>query len=372
MQTSKERFINYLYYGGVTKEEYGRVKDQISEENHKVWRLAATAMEVIFLVSFIICATTSSLNQYVLGYIILVAYFMVAAILLFTVITPKSRFFKPLIYLSCYLLVAVILYQGFFAGQAINERNVASYCAIIIAISILNFDRPYRFCILTLLSTIAFILLMFLGPLKSLPLYPDLYVGLVFPIIGVFVTIYINHIRVKDIVLRYNAEQERDIDSLTGVKNKNAYNRMVNTLMTAAKKADLPFALVIFDVNGLKMTNDTYGHEYGDQLLIRATKLIASMFPNCFLYRIGGDEFATFVTGEDFEKRNAIIGEFKKQIATIHDESIILKDDTSIACGYATFDPDIDRDYVSLFSRADASMYENKHDIKSTNKFLVK
>ena len=72
-----------------------------------------------------------------------------------------------------------------------------------------------------------------------------------------------------------------------------------------------------------------------------------------------------------YEKRNAIVGEFRKQIEDINDRAITLKEDTSIACGLAAFDPDVDRDYVSLFSRADASMYENKRLVKSKNKFLI-
>lgn len=366
MRKGNKRFVDFLRYGGVTKNDFDRVRFLVAEENHMVWRFASTILAGIFLIAFVICASIPVLKNYLPGYVGLVAYFMVIAILLFTVIKPNSKALKPLIYISSTVLIAIVLYQGFFAGE---QRSIASYCAIVVAVSVLSVDRPFRYSLLIFISTIAFIILMCVTSLNQL--YPDLYAGIIFGIIGIFITMYVNHIRIKDIVLRYNAEQERDIDSLTGVKNKNAYDRMVNSLMNSARSADLHFALVIFDVNGLKMTNDTYGHEYGDQLLIRASQLISQMFPNCFIYRIGGDEFATFVTGDNYDKRNAIIGEFKKHISALHDESIVLKDDTSIACGLATYDAELDRDYVSLFSRADANMYENKHEIKSTNKFLI-
>jgi len=363
------RFISFLRYAGVTKAEFNKVKAPIAEENHKVWRIAVAALEIIFLLAFVITASSPDLKQYVPGYIILVAYFMVVTILLLTVIKPQSSLFKPLIYLNSIVMIGMLLYQGFFTSP---ERNIATYCAIIVVISILSIDRPYRFCALILASTITFVLLILYAPSSTnQPWYPDLFVGVIFGIISVFITVYINHIRVKDIVMRYAAEQERDMDSLTGVKNKNAYDRMVESLMNRARRANLEFALVVFDINGLKLTNDTYGHESGDKLLIRATAMISDAFPNCYIYRIGGDEFATFITGTNYEKRNAIVGEFRKQIEDINDRAITLKEDTSIACGLAAFDPDVDRDYVSLFSRADASMYENKRLVKSKNKFLI-
>jgi diguanylate cyclase (GGDEF)-like protein len=202
-------------------------------------------------------------------------------------------------------------------------------------------------------------------------LYPDLYVGIVFGIISILICLYVSHIRIKDIVLRYNAEQERDIDSLTGMKNNNAYQRMVSNLMEKARKANFEFTLVVFDINRLKQTNDNYGHECGDKLLSRAAFLISDSFPNGYVFRIGGDEFATFLTGGDHENRKTIVANFKKRVEEIHDQSKELKDDTSIACGYANYNSDVDRDYVSLFARADASMYDNKKNIKLKNGYII-
>ena len=367
MIMKKSKLISFLRFGGVSEGDFNKVKASIAEENHKVWKFSSLALEVIFLIAFIITANFPDLRLYVPGYIILVVYFLVVEILLITVIKPHSVLFKPLIYVSSFVLLAVVMYQAFSASP---DRNIGTYCAIIIAIAVLCIDRPYRFCLVILAATISFIVITLLIPNINASLYPDLYVGIVFGVISILICLYVNHIRIKDIVLRYNAEQERDIDNLTGMKNNNAYKRMVANLMEKARKADFEFTLVVFDVNGLKQTNDNYGHEWGDKLLSRAASLISESFPNGYIFRIGGDEFATFLTGEDHENRKAIIASFRKRVEDIHNGSSELKEDTSVACGYANYNPDVDRDFVSLFARADASMYNNKKNIKLKNNYL--
>ena len=368
MLMRKSKLIGFLRFGGVSESDFNKVKASIAEENHKVWKFSALALEVIFLIAFIITAIIPSLKSYVPGYIILVAYFLLLEILLLTVIKPQSVLFKPLIYISSVVLLGVVMYQGFSASL---DRNIGTYCAIITAIAVLCIDRPYRFCLLILASTISFVVIILLIQNNNVSLYPDLYVGIVFGIVSILICLYVNHIRIKDIVLRYNAEQERDIDSLTGMKNNNAYQRMISNLMEKARKANFDFTLVVFDVNGLKQINDNYGHECGDKLLSRAASLISESFPNGYVFRIGGDEFATFLTGEDHENRKAIITSFKKRVEEIHISSSDLKEDTSIACGYANYNPDVDHDFVSLFARADASMYDNKKSVKAKNNYLT-
>ena len=130
------------------------------------------------------------------------------------------------------------------------------------------------------------------------------------------------------------------------------------------------FAVAIFDVNGLKQTNDTYGHDQGDKLLIRCCELVQGSFPNTPIYRIGGDEFVAIITGEDYANRERLIREFHEKMDAIHENAKSLLDDTSLAIGVAIYNPKRDRDYLSVFSRADAEMYDNKRVTKARNAFI--
>ena len=132
------------------------------------------------------------------------------------------------------------------------------------------------------------------------------------------------------------------------------------------------FAVVVFDINRLKETNDTYGHNRGDELIIKSVELIKEVFQKSDVYRIGGDEFCCILTGEDYEHRAYLITNFHNKVESIHNTATSLQRDVSVAAGLATFDPGADSDYMTVFARADKNMYRNKIKLKADNKFIKK
>jgi diguanylate cyclase (GGDEF)-like protein/putative nucleotidyltransferase with HDIG domain len=82
-------------------------------------------------------------------------------------------------------------------------------------------------------------------------------------------------------------------DSLTGLANHRAFHECLDRLVAA----EAEFALAIVDLDGLKLTNDTYGHQAGDELLGALAGALAAVSPAGDAYRIGGDEFAVVVEG---------------------------------------------------------------------------
>lgn len=92
-------------------------------------------------------------------------------------------------------------------------------------------------------------------------------------------------------------------DSLTGVKNRNAYNEFVEHCRTNHMQ-NVGFAFC--DLNGLKTINDSVGHYYGDQMIKRFTGIIKEYFDNDSIFRISGDEFVIVCPDTDrfaFRKR---------------------------------------------------------------------
>ena len=146
-------------------------------------------------------------------------------------------------------------------------------------------------------------------------------------------------------------------DALTGVRNRTAYERaeaQLNREIAAGKAA--PFAFAYCDVNNLKYTNDTFGHEQGDALIQNACRLICDVFKHSSVFRMGGDEFAVLLRGSDYENRDELPERLR------HSEDY---GNVSVACGMAVFDPETDRELRSVLKRADEQMYENKREMKS-------
>lgn len=95
-------------------------------------------------------------------------------------------------------------------------------------------------------------------------------------------------------------------DLLTGILNRNAMNTRVDRLVSGEDKYPERLGVVFADLNGLKHTNDTGGHDAGDKLLRKAADAISEVFPDSEIYRAGGDEFMVMsfgITEEEFTKR---------------------------------------------------------------------
>ena len=120
------------------------------------------------------------------------------------------------------------------------------------------------------------------------------------------------------------------------------------------------FSLVIFDLNDLKLINDSRGHESGDAYIKDASKLICSCFKHSPIFRVGGDEFIALLEGEDYSNQDELLDKFEKQILENIAQGRIV-----VAFGCSRFDPERDKDIQTVFERADENMYFKKKELKS-------
>ena len=154
------------------------------------------------------------------------------------------------------------------------------------------------------------------------------------------------------------ARIEANIDSLTGVKNRNAYRIYEERLNAQIEMDRAPeFGIVILDVNDLKKVNDTEGHKAGDQFLRDACKIICTTFKRSPVFRVGGDEFAVLLQGDDYSRMDELI----EQMNT-HNEDAVENGGIVIALGVSRYDHD--EKVALVYERADQLMYENKKMLK--------
>ena len=159
-----------------------------------------------------------------------------------------------------------------------------------------------------------------------------------------------------------NAVDMANKDALTGVKNKRAYVQAEIELDDMIGKQNNPrFAVVICDVNGLKQVNDTQGHKAGDDFIRSACTIICNTFKHSPVFRIGGDEFAVILKGQDYEHRKELMQLLSTTLQEhLHDGVVLL------AAGISEFEPERDMRVQDVFERADNLMYENKERCKSS------
>ena len=149
-------------------------------------------------------------------------------------------------------------------------------------------------------------------------------------------------------------------DQLTGIGNRNGYFELTTALDEKIKNGEkVEFSFVIFDINLLKEVNYSYGHEVGDKNIESIGKTISEIFGEDHSFRIGGDEIAVILENTSEEEAKKMIEKFE---ATFAQENLddIAKYGFSASKGYASFDPNIDEDFSSVFKRADKNMYAEK------------
>ena len=153
-------------------------------------------------------------------------------------------------------------------------------------------------------------------------------------------------------------------DKLTGLRNTAAYIRKTAEFDKRQKtEGQLQYGVVVFDVNFLKKTNDTYGHEAGNELIRRAARAICKVFDHSPVFRIGGDEFVAVLERHDYDHREELIAAFDEQVAAESFEVDGVTLPVSVARGLGIYRPGLE--YAAVFQAADDAMYAHKISLKA-------
>ncbi|TDO78293.1 PAS domain S-box-containing protein/diguanylate cyclase (GGDEF)-like protein [Halanaerobium saccharolyticum] len=142
-------------------------------------------------------------------------------------------------------------------------------------------------------------------------------------------------------------------DKLTGLYNRNFLEKELKRLST---RRQLPISVIMGDVNGLKLVNDAFGHQKGNELL----KAIAGIFETVcrkedIIARWGGDEFVILLPKTSLDNARKVAERIRKSCAEADKMPINL----SIALGVAQI-KNLDQSYEEVFKKAEAKMYRNK------------
>lgn len=145
-------------------------------------------------------------------------------------------------------------------------------------------------------------------------------------------------------------------DQMTGLMNRAAFNRDFDLYSSTPEDV----AVIDFDLNNLKKTNDTYGHISGDKYIIDAARLIDEIFANVgTCYRIGGDEFAVLLQNASAIDLVHYLTMLEWSVdAYNRDEDAKFR--MQIAHGLAVYSQEKDATLEATLSRADAAMYSDK------------
>ncbi len=178
----------------------------------------------------------------------------------------------------------------------------------------------------------------------------------------------------RDITLRKMQEEQLHYlaihDSLTGLPNRILFNDRLKISLEQARRKRLKVGVIMLDLDLFKQINDTFGHSFGDRVLIESGKRLSQLIRKSdTVSRFGGDEF-TIILGElqsaDCARQIAerIVSGFRLPMQ-VDGQNLIV----TASLGLAVFPDDAD-DPEDLLKKADLALYDAKESGRNTFKFF--
>jgi diguanylate cyclase (GGDEF)-like protein len=146
------------------------------------------------------------------------------------------------------------------------------------------------------------------------------------------------------------------LDPLTGVSNRRTFDETLVRMWNVARRAKVPIAVAMVDIDHFKRLNDTRGHQVGDECLRRVAALCSSALRragDCFA-RYGGEEFAAILVNIDHDHAVTLAEHMRKVVE--RDGGI------TISVGIASRVPAPSDDPLALIADADDALYRAKHE----------
>ena len=141
-------------------------------------------------------------------------------------------------------------------------------------------------------------------------------------------------------------------DFLTDLYNRRMFIEKFNELN---EQKAFPITVMMMDLNGLKMLNDAFGHQVGDEALVEVSNAFRKVFKDHFSARIGGDEFAVILTGLEKHEIENMKHNFRKVVSAIVISDISL----SISVGYHMV-YEVCHNINDVLKEAENNMYRHK------------
>ncbi len=171
--------------------------------------------------------------------------------------------------------------------------------------------------------------------------------------------------QIEDISERKRMEKRlqwlADSDALTGVRNRRLLEQELFVAVKRCQRYGEHAALLLLDLDDLKVINDTHGHKVGDDVLRAVARAIEGRVRGSdSIARLGGDEFAVLMSHADRSAAEALVGELAQAISECEVRAGGQTIRPSASIGYALIDEDTADDEAVLIE-ADRSMYATKH-----------
>lgn len=155
--------------------------------------------------------------------------------------------------------------------------------------------------------------------------------------------------------------QRMQIDPLTKIYNRGAFDTTLNSHVEFAQASDQPLVLILFDLDHFKKVNDEHGHMNGDRVLKAFADLLTRSFLRAddFVARFGGEEFAVLLFVNNPEVVPKLLGNLLQRLRDLRLPALGPRGRLTCSAGYAVLADG--ESHEAFFKRADVALYSAKN-----------
>ena len=307
----------------------------------------------------LVLASLLGLLQLLSGYAAIALLFALVTVLTHTVLSKHETWILPFYYVFITLLLAVGIVMGTWMGRT---TNATTFVMLMLTLPLFIIDRPYRVTLLMGVMSAAFCAID-CGVKSGQTLSLDLGNCIVFYLLSIVISHQSIHAKMSDIIIKRELKHQRDVDMLTKLNNRGAFERIVAQYIHQSNKNAF---MIILDVDNFKTVNDKMGHAYGDMVLQLVGECLKSAFrSDDIVSRLGGDEFIAFLPIVD--NLDIIKTRIEKLLKRISAISINADQPcpVSASIGIAQY-PEDGCSFEQLYLQADRALYQAKRNGKGT------
>ncbi|MGP3777787.1 GGDEF domain-containing protein [Halanaerobium saccharolyticum] len=338
--------------------------------------------KIILLFGIIISLLNIVIN-YLIGFslIINLKWIVMAGISFFSLMFIRKAVFKVYYLKLGYYLFLIFIFLPFSWFQSGGSNNNSLSYIFLILISITFLFKRFQLRNNLIFSLVAVFMLMF-----SLEyFYPELLIShseesqFYDKLVQTPIVLLASYLLLLQFANAYNQEKSKlglstkklrlankklknlaNRDPLTKKYNRRAFDQEIRNIFKEQQHLDKAITLILFDIDNFKEINDNYGHDIGDQVLIKLTAELEKTLPdNSLISRWGGDEFAVICYKNEVEAQ--------KNLDTYYQnvEKLSQRMDISITVSAGLSRLKKGDQIQALFKRVDDILYKSKEDGKA-------
>lgn len=342
MRRTISQLRNYLQ-GGLTEEEYAQLAAEIQRDNRRNLLIfsAVTCLLFLTLIGVSFFSSIAGNNRY----LYLSVFF--PNILVFVVAKQSVKENSKLLQTDIYVFLSLLLIFGIWLGTVhIPDNPAVTFIAVLLIAPVLFTLRPSRIIALIVFYAVAFVIAANAFE-PDWTARTDTLNACVYATISIVVSTYLTKVKFQRYLYASRAEYLSTTDLLTGLRNRNAFERETASYADSCKRS---LHCIYLDANGLHEVNNTQGHASGDAMLKFIAASMQEEFGKSSTYRIGGDEFVAFIVDKS-------AAEVQRHITAF--EARLEKEGYCCSLGYAGMQrPDIDVN--KLINEAEGKMRAEK------------